>query len=393
MVGKIERFPIPKEMLEEWWGYPPNTFYSSAVKAGPFTFLGGEVGIDYKKRLIAGWDFETQCETVFKNLAETNKAHGISFENYVQGYCYVTDIRNAKKFVEIAKKYLPDPLPFTATFEVKNNRNRWCGMTEGGLIEFLPIIANSGQKVERLSGRRDRARATKITGQWGTWIFVSGEVGMDYKTGKMQPDAKSQAHQIFTNIRETLKEYGATIENIVQGWCLMNDVPVLWHQWIDVVNEEVPYRPPPMVCIMEARNRSNGWVGTTEGAVFEYCVVAYIPKAGDKIVRHKIPDEMNSEWWGYKPGEFYSAAIEAGPFVFLGGEVGINYSTRKIAGDDFKTQAREIFKNIKSTLKQCGTSIDNVVSGFCMMTDVPNQWYHWIDIVNEEFPMRPPPMV
>jgi enamine deaminase RidA (YjgF/YER057c/UK114 family) len=56
----------------------------------------------------------------------------------------------------------------------------------------------------------------------------------------------------------------------------------------------------------------------------------------------------------------YSRAIVAGPWVFVSGTTGFDYSTMTIA-DDVVAQAEQCLKNIEAALAQAGASLADVV--------------------------------
>jgi enamine deaminase RidA (YjgF/YER057c/UK114 family) len=56
----------------------------------------------------------------------------------------------------------------------------------------------------------------------------------------------------------------------------------------------------------------------------------------------------------------YSRAVVAGPWVFVSGTTGFDYSTMTISGD-VVAQAEQCMKNIAAALAAAGASIDDVV--------------------------------
>lgn len=57
----------------------------------------------------------------------------------------------------------------------------------------------------------------------------------------------------------------------------------------------------------------------------------------------------------------YSQAVRAGDFLFCSGQIGIDPHTKKMAGDDIKTQTLQIFKNIKAVLNASGQDLGDIV--------------------------------
>lgn len=50
----------------------------------------------------------------------------------------------------------------------------------------------------------------------GDWVFVSGTVGQDFRTGVMPSGAREQAEQALTTIAAALSEAGAALTDVVR---------------------------------------------------------------------------------------------------------------------------------------------------------------------------------
>ncbi len=79
-----------------------------------------------------------------------------------------------------------------------------------------------------------------------------------------------------------------------------------------------------------------------------------------------------------------SSAIHVPPFLFLSGQVGIDPSTRAIAGPDIRSQTRQALENIRSLVETAGMSMGNIVklniylvdpSSFAAMNDVYSEFF------------------
>ncbi len=70
-----------------------------------------------------------------------------------------------------------------------------------------------------------------------------------------------------------------------------------------------------------------------------------------------------------KPVGPYSQAVEAGGFLFLSGQIGIDPSTNELV-DGFKNQVIQIFKNIDAILREAGYARGNVVKVVVYVTDI-----------------------
>lgn len=58
----------------------------------------------------------------------------------------------------------------------------------------------------------------------GNFIFVSGQLPIDVKTGSMPEDIQSQTKQSLENIKAILAEAGATMDNVVKSTVYLADM-------------------------------------------------------------------------------------------------------------------------------------------------------------------------
>lgn len=65
----------------------------------------------------------------------------------------------------------------------------------------------------------------------------------------------------------------------------------------------------------------------------------------------------------------YSQAIDAGPFVFISGQIPVNPEDGTIA-EGITAQTRQSIKNIKAILAEAGLTIDNVIKTTVFLADM-----------------------
>lgn len=85
----------------------------------------------------------------------------------------------------------------------------------------------------------------------------------------------------------------------------------------------------------------------------------------------------------------YSTAVRAGDFLFVSGQAGIIPETGAKAGEDFESQARQAFENLKTCLYCSGCSMDDVVKVITWLGDAEER-AALNDIFGEYFPNMPP---
>ena len=66
----------------------------------------------------------------------------------------------------------------------------------------------------------------------------------------------------------------------------------------------------------------------------------------------------------------YSQAIEAGDYVFVAGEKGLDPKTNKIVEGGIAAETRQTLENVKAILEAAGLGMDRVVRSVVYMTDL-----------------------
>ncbi len=85
----------------------------------------------------------------------------------------------------------------------------------------------------------------------------------------------------------------------------------------------------------------------------------------------------------------YSQAIQAGGFVFVAGEKGIDPKTGKIVEGGIAAETRQTFENIKAILEEAGITLDHAVRSVVYMTDI-SQFAEMNAVYAEYFTADPP---
>ena len=59
---------------------------------------------------------------------------------------------------------------------------------------------------------------------FGNLVFVSGQIGLDPKSGQLKPDIQAQTDQIFSNIKEILISADTDINNVLKVNVYLKDI-------------------------------------------------------------------------------------------------------------------------------------------------------------------------
>jgi 2-iminobutanoate/2-iminopropanoate deaminase len=87
----------------------------------------------------------------------------------------------------------------------------------------------------------------------------------------------------------------------------------------------------------------------------------------------------------------YSLGIRHGNLLYVAGQVGQDFATGKAVSDtDFAAQVRQAMENLKSILEAGGSSMGNVLTVNCYITDIA-RWGEMNEIYNSYFTSDPKP--
>lgn len=66
----------------------------------------------------------------------------------------------------------------------------------------------------------------------------------------------------------------------------------------------------------------------------------------------------------------YSQAVQAGGWLFVSGQIGLNPATGELVGDGFSEQAKQVLDNLTGILRSAGYTVADVVAVDVFLTDM-----------------------
>ncbi|MCX8020949.1 MAG: RidA family protein [Chitinophagaceae bacterium] len=66
----------------------------------------------------------------------------------------------------------------------------------------------------------------------------------------------------------------------------------------------------------------------------------------------------------------YSQAVEAGPFLFLSGQIAIDPASGQLKTETIREETRQVMENIRHILQSAGLRFDHVVKTTIFLTDM-----------------------
>jgi len=91
--------------------------YSQAIKAEPFIFVSGQLGLTPCGEPAEG-DVEDQTQQALRNLGAILEASGSGLDRVVKVTAYLTDMDDFRAFNRAYAEYFDEPYPARAAFEV-----------------------------------------------------------------------------------------------------------------------------------------------------------------------------------------------------------------------------------------------------------------------------------
>src|SRR4051794_27672175 len=85
----------------------------------------------------------------------------------------------------------------------------------------------------------------------------------------------------------------------------------------------------------------------------------------------------------------YSQAVQAGDFLFVSGQAGLNPATGGSGGDTLEERPRQAFENLSTVLQAAGSSLQHVVKTTIFCADA-NAFATLNQLYAEYFPENPP---
>lgn len=66
----------------------------------------------------------------------------------------------------------------------------------------------------------------------------------------------------------------------------------------------------------------------------------------------------------------YSQGVQAGPFLYVSGQIGLDPASGKMVGDTFEEQVRQVLENLGGIVRAGGCRIEDIVAVDVFLTDM-----------------------
>lgn len=108
--------------------------YSTAVKAGPFVFTSGQLGLDPISGNLADGGVEAETRQALTNLRNILQAAGTAMSNVVKTTVFLRDINDFARMNAIYGEFFPENPPARSAFQV-------AALPKGAAVEIEAVAA------------------------------------------------------------------------------------------------------------------------------------------------------------------------------------------------------------------------------------------------------------
>lgn len=108
--------------------------YSTAVKAGPFVFTSGQLGLDPISGNLADGGVEAETRQALTNLGNILQAAGTTMSNVVKTTVFLRDINDFARMNAVYGEFFPENPPARSAFQV-------AALPKGAAVEIEAVAA------------------------------------------------------------------------------------------------------------------------------------------------------------------------------------------------------------------------------------------------------------
>ncbi len=325
------------------------------VRVGNLVFVGGQMSLDEHGEVI-GSDVTTQSQNAFEAVKRVLAEAGATMGDVVKHNVYFQcdgDEAEVAKFIadldQVRVRYFSDPGPTTT-------ETRFGLSSKGALILVDAWAVVDAEKVRLMPpGHWSWNKHLPFTHGWkvGDMIFVGGQRSLN-KDGRLvgAADIEVQTDNTFRNLDTMLKAGGGNQQNLMRQntyYRYFGQGSEVTDFWEKMTNVRRRYMSVPSAA--GAGIRASGF--PLDGEVIQ---VEGIGVLGEN--RHRLQPENHWDW--SIPNSQFTQGWQIGNLAFIGGQISADNKAHAV-GKDIATQTRNVFKFIRSVLREAGLDESDVV--------------------------------
>jgi enamine deaminase RidA (YjgF/YER057c/UK114 family) len=374
--------------------WPPASFRSEAVRAGPFVFTSGLAGSTARSDDLLEHAVRVQTDEALHRLAATLEAGGSSLEMVVRLGTFHRNLDDALWHMGPRTRFLGQAAPPSTAFQ--------CGLVPGTVeIELEAIALATDADIAREVITTDRAPTPRVPYaqaiKAGPLVFTAGFMATDLRTG-VAPAArvpaglphfyspiKRQTEWVVETLGHVLEAAGTSLDRALRAFVILTDMRDFFafdEVWRGLFGSDGPART------------------VIQGPIFNpNCLIEVdlIALAGDShvsretVVADSVPEHTTAE----------PQAVRAGEWVFVSGQLPTDYATGLAPeaqidpafpryASVIEKQAQFVFSNLAAILEASGTDLEHVVRLGAYHTSIASDFLGAMETSREFFTVAPP---
>ena len=351
----------------------PISHYTDAVLCGDFLFMSGAGPYDRDGTLIGAGDVVKQCEATCANIDRMLSAADMSPADVVYFKVLMEEVRDGPRINPVRKAFHGDSYPGSTRVGV--GHLALPGMLlEIECVAYRPRGGGPAKQEIRCEGLFEPPSHYIDVVKCGDYAFVSGTgpVGADGRSVSCG-DPEKQAFKTLENMEVMLDAAGMGFADVCKVVCYLENVRD--RPKIDVARKHFFGDSRPASTLFGIRRLA------IPGMNHEIEAIAYRPSGGPARREFRVPGL-------HAPISHYTDAVQAGDFLFVSGQGGLD-GDLVLAGDGMTAQAARMHDNIGRIMAEAGFGFEDVAKVTAYLDDCDER--RELDAVRRQYfgPHRP----
>jgi 2-iminobutanoate/2-iminopropanoate deaminase len=345
-------------------GAVPGLPFSPAVKAGPFIYVAGTIGL--KGNALAPGGIQGQTRQALENIATVLKAGGSRLADAVSVTVYLKHQSDFDAMNAAYRTFWKKDPPTRTT--VVADLARPDALVE---ISMIAVPRDAPRTIIRPDGWRPSPYPYSYAIKAGDTLFMSGLVNRDVKTNTpIEGDITVQTRAILEHAGELLQAAGMSYRDVVQSRVFLPDKANF--RAFNAVYTSVFTPPPPARAAVQAQLSS-------PDHLVEITLVAV------KDADHAFMTQPNPDGTPGRANPILSASVRVGNRLYTSGTPG------GVPPGDLTASTRDSLARLGRSLKAQGFDWNDVVDAIVYLKDVKqfaalNDAYR--EVFKKDFPAR-----
>ena len=337
---------------EEWPWYDHKRYsFCMAARKGDYLFFSGNTASEFDpvtKKMVCKGDIIAQAGVNYEKTKLLLESAGGSIDDIIKITDYVTPtgVEKYPQLEQLRRKYFKDGGQAAGTSLVVNHLLRPDAFLE---VECVAVLGESEKETINPGWPDYESSTYQPAVLKGDLLFISGQVGIDHKIGKIVngDDIIAQTEQAYQNIQTVLNAAGATFDDIVKTIDYIAPAGLAEYKGTEKVR---------------AKFFKGSYSAHTAVVVYQN----FPKEALIKVDAIAVVGNTKKEMYDLGLAEKYDLlthrpAVKKGKLIALSGVVSIDLETDELVSGDVVVQMRQVLMNAERVLIAAGVSWDDVL--------------------------------